>query len=857
MRLARLAADPSNGITQQTPRSVGEKRERLGGVPTPIVIGRSRCAGVAHRKGALDHRLENVEKPPELGRKRKVFVFLSDAYQFDATSGRDCVDDGAHLVVGGRGAGGDPNDLRFVQPRGVDAIRSVDTMRCHPALPGDPDERLCIRGVLRADHEDQIASLGKSLDGALTVGGGETEIGPACRPQIRVPRGGFIQHAFPFVEAESGLSQQGDTITTSCAEPAKAVGRIHERHRGGGLGDDSNRLIVALVADVDDVEALVGHALDLMVHLGDERADGIDRHRGSSVCRGDHLWRRAVSRQHHRPPFGNICDVVDEDHADAFEHVDDRGVVDDLVVAVHRGFEDLDHPGQRLDRHLDAGAETSGLGKEHLLWHEGQIMRLRVAPEEQGEESEGALLLRVAMSGTPTILEVVAGSPADTAGIAVGDRLLAVNDVVPSDVIEYQHLIDDPDPELRLQRGGEEWVVVPSKRAGEPVGLRLGASIFDRVQTCDNHCEFCFIYQLPPGMRKSLYLKDDDYRLSFLYGNFTTLTRFTEFDLFRVVEERLGPLYVSIHATEPAIRADMLRNPRGATSLRWLRALLDAGVEVHGQVVLCPGINDAAVFERTCAEIIARYGELRSVGVVPLGLSRFNTEARLRVHTEQDAQRDLAIVHRWQDAALERTGRRIFFASDELYLRGNVPIPQSDAYETFSQHENGIGMVRTLYDEIERMEQGAGGELPAVTGEWRSVPSAPAEGYRAARHEEPDPDPSAGPIVIVTGEYGAKALAPVLDRLQRLARQDLRLLPVRNAFFGGNTAVSGLLVGSDVRVALETDRQAAGVYLLPDVALSGDRFLDDVALGDVAQAASAPVVAVEATAHGLVGAVAT
>ena len=180
----------------------------------------------------------------------------------------------------------------------------------------------------------------------------------------------------------------------------------------------------------------------------------------------------------------------------------------------------------------------------------------------------------------PTILEVVPGSPAAAAGLAVGDELLAVNGVRPSDVIEYQQLVDEADPELTMRRSGLEWEAVVAKDTGIPVGLRLNASIFDRVQTCDNHCEFCFIYQLPPGMRKSLYLKDDDYRLSFLYGNFTTLTRFTELDLSRVVEERLGPLYVSIHATDPDVRSRMLRNPRGATSLRWLRALLEHDVTI-------------------------------------------------------------------------------------------------------------------------------------------------------------------------------------------------------------------------------------------------------------------------------------
>jgi putative radical SAM enzyme (TIGR03279 family) len=455
------------------------------------------------------------------------------------------------------------------------------------------------------------------------------------------------------------------------------------------------------------------------------------------------------------------------------------------------------------------------------------------------------------MSGPPRVLEVVPGSPAAVAGIAVGDEMIAVNGVVPSDVIEYQQLVDDPDPEITVRRGGEERLVVPTKRAGEPVGLRLSASIFDRVQTCDNHCEFCFIYQLPPGMRKSLYLKDDDYRLSFLYGNFTTLTRFTELDLSRVVDERLGPLYVSIHATDPEVRADMLRNPRGGTSLRWLRALLAEGVTVHGQVVLCPAINNGPVLERTCAEVLARYPALASVGIVPLGLSRFNREARLAVHTAAEAAVDLEIVHHWQERAVDRLGRRMFFASDELYLCADWDVPPSDAYEGFAQHENGIGMVRAFYDEVDRIERGDRNDGLAVTGEWRTIPAAPAEGYRAPRHLAADPTTGSGAAVVITGEYGARAIQPVLPRLERLAGRRLRLLSVANEFFGGNTAVSGLLVGSDVMRAVEADDGDAGVYLLPDVALSGDTFLDDITLDQVSAAARAPIVAAETTAHGL------
>ncbi|HSF84611.1 MAG TPA: DUF512 domain-containing protein [Acidimicrobiia bacterium] len=452
----------------------------------------------------------------------------------------------------------------------------------------------------------------------------------------------------------------------------------------------------------------------------------------------------------------------------------------------------------------------------------------------------------------PTILEVVPGSPADLAGLQPGDRLVAVNGITPTDVIEYQQLIDEADPELVLDRDGSQGPLLIEKHAGQPLGIRLNASIFDRVQTCDNHCSFCFIYQLPPGLRKSLYLKDDDYRLSFLYGNFTTLTRFTELDLARVVEEKLGPLYVSIHATDPDVRSAMLRNPRGATSLRWLRGLLEHGMTVHGQIVLCPDINDGDVLARTCAEIVVAYPQLASVGIVPLGLSQFNKEAGLRVHRRDDAQRDVAVIHEWQEVARRRLGRRLFFAADELYLVAGEPIPDGDTYEDYPQHENGIGMVRALYDEIARLERGTGLEAPMITGEWRSIPAAPALGYRAPRTDDTsDTRAPAGTAVIVTGEYGAQVLEPVLGRLERLAGRPLRILPVRNDFFGGNVAVAGLLSGADVERALSAESEPAALYVLPDVALVGDRFLDDVALGHLNEVAPAPVRAVAATAGGL------
>src|ERR1700730_58109 len=292
------------------------------------------------------------------------------------------------------------------------------------------------------------------------------------------------------------------------------------------------------------------------------------------------------------------------------------------------------------------------------------------------------------------VLAVAPGSPADRAGVCAGDEVVTLNGEALRDVIRYQLQADEPDVELEFSRRGDPHAVSIEKRPGEPLGLELQSAVFDRVQTCDNHCPFCFIHQLPKGMRRSLYLKDDDYRLSFLYGNFTTLTRFTEADLERIVTEKLGPLYVSIHATDPDVRTRLLRNRRGATSLRWLGALLDAGVEVHGQVVVCPGINDGAVLDDTLLGILDRFPRLATVGIVPLGVSAYTTEPDMHEHTATAAGAVLDTVGRWQSRFRDALGRRLAFAADEYYVLARRPFPDADDYESYPQHENGIGMAR-------------------------------------------------------------------------------------------------------------------------------------------------------------------
>ena len=465
--------------------------------------------------------------------------------------------------------------------------------------------------------------------------------------------------------------------------------------------------------------------------------------------------------------------------------------------------------------------------------------------------------LTLAAMSTARVVTVAPGSPADAAGILPGDELVTLNGEAVRDVIRYQIQADEPQVELELRRGGLEQLVVVDKAAGAPLGLDLDTAVFDRVRTCDNHCPFCFIYQLPKGMRKSLYLKDDDYRLSFLYGNFTTLTRFTEADLERVVTEQLGPLYVSIHATDPSLRTRLLRNRRGATSLRWLAALLDDGIEVHGQIVVCPGVNDGDALDDTLLGILDRFPRLATVGVVPLGVSAYTTEPDMRAHTRAEAERVVDTVEAWQARFLAALGRRLAYASDEYYLLAGRPFPVLGAYDALDQHENGIGMARAFEAEVRAALAGEHWELAAGTrpGFFAWVEGAPAEGYRAPRtgtavtlHSRV---PVATPVAIVTGGYGAAVLEPLVADLRDAARADVSLIAVENRFFGGNIAVTGLLTGADISRAIASVPQDTRV-LLPDVVLSNGRFLDGATLDDLPR----PVEVVPTDGASLVAAVA-
>lgn len=441
------------------------------------------------------------------------------------------------------------------------------------------------------------------------------------------------------------------------------------------------------------------------------------------------------------------------------------------------------------------------------------------------------------MMSAPRVITVEPESPAARAGLLVGDELLSIEGEQPRDILEYRTLVDGLEIAFVVERNGMTLDVDVAKDPSETLGIEVHSALFDEVRTCDNHCEFCFIYQLPPNLRKSLYLKDDDYRLSFLYGNYTTLTRFTEADLERVITEKLSPLNVSIHATDASVREEMLRNRRGASSLRWLAALLDAGIEVHGQVVVCPGINDGDTLDQTLADIADKYRGLATVCVVPLGVSKYSTEERMRAHTIGEAQSVIEIVERWQEVFEATVGNRLVHASDEYYIAAHRPFPPRENYGDTPMYEDGIGMARAFEAEFTgQVETGIGTEA----GFFAWVDAAPAEGYRAPRTCS-DGDEKAGgqqvslrprktaPVGVLTGSLGAAVLEPLLATVDRT---DVRVVTVDNEFFGGNVGVAGLMVGEDLQRVLANEPEGHR-YLLPDVCLNRGVFLDGLTPEDL------------------------
>ncbi|RDV84006.1 DUF512 domain-containing protein [Ammonifex thiophilus] len=388
-------------------------------------------------------------------------------------------------------------------------------------------------------------------------------------------------------------------------------------------------------------------------------------------------------------------------------------------------------------------------------------------------------------------------------GLKPGDLLLRVDEYVLRDVIDF-YFYAASGRRLFLRRGGRGLVLRLSEPE-RPWGLDF-VRPFGSIRRCANHCLFCFVDQQPPGLRSSLTFKDDDYRLSFWEGNFITLTNCTRRDLERIIRQRLSPLYVSVHATNPELRVKLMGNPRAGLIMEQLKFLAAGGITLHTQIVLCPGLNDGTELERTVGDLASLYPAVASIAVVPVGLTRYRQGLYpLRPVSREEAAALLEKIHSWQREFSRRWGTRLVYAADELYLLAGSAFPPVSAYEGFPQLENGVGLARQFLSRWERLEP----RLP------REVPPLRA--------------------VIVTGVLAAGLLEPVVARLNKIRGLKVELVVVENEFFGSTVTVAGLLTGRDIKRALLAYPSRPDLVVVPAAALKEGRlFLDDLTLEELA-----------------------
>jgi putative radical SAM enzyme (TIGR03279 family) len=425
------------------------------------------------------------------------------------------------------------------------------------------------------------------------------------------------------------------------------------------------------------------------------------------------------------------------------------------------------------------------------------------------------------------VAAVRARTPAAGAGLAAGDRILAVNGETIADAIDFQFHAADERLTLTVERAGASRAVRLARGPGD-LGIELAAPRPGEIDTCANKCVFCFIHQLPRGLRKSLYVKDDDYRLSFLHGNYITLSDLDESAIERIERQRLSPLYVSVHATDPELRHALLGRPRHpAEILPRMERLAKAGIRMHAQIVLCPGLNDGAHLERTVFELAPLHPHVATTAVVPVGLTRHRERLPgLRPLGADEARGLIDTVEGWQRGLLDRLGTRFAFLADEIYLLANRPLPPEEAYEGFPVREDGIGLVRHFEDAFART---------------------------LARRR---PGFAVRPSTLVTGEMFAPRLSALVARIPGGTTR-LRVAAVPNDFFGRGIGVAGLLTGRDVQRHVATLGDLGEQVLVPAVVVrdADGVFLDDATPADLARDLGVPVRVVEPDPRALLDAV--
>lgn len=433
------------------------------------------------------------------------------------------------------------------------------------------------------------------------------------------------------------------------------------------------------------------------------------------------------------------------------------------------------------------------------------------------------------MTHTHIIKDVLPGSIAEELEISAGDKLLAINDQEIEDVFDYHFLANEEYLTVLIEKpDGEQWELEIEKEYEEDLGIEFEQGLMDEYRSCRNKCIFCFIDQMTKDMRETLYFKDDDSRLSFLQGNYVTLTNMSDHDIDRIVRYHLEPINVSFQTTNPELRCKMLHNRFAGEALKKVDRLYEGGITMNGQIVLCKGINDGEELERSIRDLMKYAPQLQSVSVVPVGLSKYRDGLYpLLPFTKEDAKEVLHIIHKWQKKAYEEFGIHFIHGGDEWYILAEEELPKEERYDGYLQLENGVGMLRLLTNEFE-------------------------EGYERLNGDERDRE-----VSIATGFLAYPYIQRMADRImEKYPKSKLHVYGIRNDFFGELITVSGLITGQDLIGQLK-GKALGEKLLLPCnmLRIEEQDFLDDVTLQDVKDALQVPVDIVKSSGQDFIDAV--
>lgn len=433
------------------------------------------------------------------------------------------------------------------------------------------------------------------------------------------------------------------------------------------------------------------------------------------------------------------------------------------------------------------------------------------------------------MTHTHIIKNVLPGSIAEELEISAGDKLLAINDQEIEDVFDYHFLANEEYLTVLIEKpDGEQWELEIEKEYEEDLGIEFEQGLMDEYRSCRNKCIFCFIDQMPKDMRETLYFKDDDSRLSFLQGNYVTLTNMSDHDIDRIIRYHLEPINVSFQTTNPELRCKMFHNRFAGEALKKVDRLYEGGITMNGQIVLCKGINDGEELERSIRDLMKYAPQLQSVSVVPVGLSKYRDGLYpLQPFTKEDAKEVLHIIHKWQKKAYEEFGIHFIHGGDEWYILAEEELPEEERYDGYLQLENGVGMLRLLMNEFE-------------------------EGYESLNGDERDRE-----VSIATGFLAYPYIQRMADRImEKYPKSKLHVYGIRNDFFGESITVSGLITGQDLIGQLK-GKALGEKLLLPCnmLRIEEQDFLDDVTLQDVKDALQVPVDIVKSSGQDFIDAV--